>query len=76
MQKLVCKPTIPFIGEDYRIGRRTGKVERLPSGGGAPVPAGFNESMTLFDVLCSSLHLKKYILQISQATSCHCNICK
>ena len=45
---------ITFIGEDYRIGRRTGKVERLPSGGGAPVPAGFNESMTLFDVLCSS----------------------
>ena len=29
---------ITFIGEDYRIGRRTGKVERLPSGGGAPVP--------------------------------------
>ena len=45
---------ITFIGEDYRIGRRTGKVERLPSGGGEPVPAGFNESMTLFDVLCSS----------------------
>ena len=33
---------ITFIGEDYRIGRRTGKVERLPSGGGAPVPAGFS----------------------------------
>ena len=45
---------ITFTGEGYRVDRRTGKVERFPPEGGAPVPAGFNESMTVFDVLCSS----------------------
>lgn len=45
---------ITFVGEPYRIGRKTGKVERcLPDGGGF-VQAGFNESMTIFDVLCCS----------------------
>ena len=39
-----------FVARDYRIGRRTGRVERLPEG----THAGFNEVMTIFDVLCSS----------------------
>lgn len=41
---------IRFLACVYRIGRRTGRVERLPE----TVHAGFNEVMTLFDVLCES----------------------
>ena len=43
---------ITFVAAPYRVSRRTGLVERL--GGDAPVPAGFNESLTIYDVLCDS----------------------
>ena len=39
-----------FLACDYRIDRKTGRIERLPEG----VHAGFNETMTIFDVLCGS----------------------
>lgn len=45
---------ITFIGENYRIDRLTGKVDRCATDGAACVHAGFNESMTIFDVLCCS----------------------
>lgn len=41
---------IRFLACDYRVDRRTGRVERLPE----LVHAGFNEAMTIFDVLCES----------------------
>ncbi|MDE7261107.1 MAG: DUF3786 domain-containing protein [Oscillospiraceae bacterium] len=41
---------IRFLSRDYRVDRRTGRVERLPE----MVHAGFNEAMTIFDVLCES----------------------
>lgn len=41
-----------FLSCDYRIGRKTGRVERLDERG--PVHAGFNETLTIFDVLCES----------------------
>jgi len=41
-----------FVGQDYRINRKTGRVERLASG--EVIHAGFNETMTIFDVLCES----------------------
>jgi len=43
---------IRFVAQDYRIDRKTGRVERLADGGA--VHAGFNETMTIFDVLCES----------------------
>jgi len=43
---------IRFAAQDYRINRKTGRVERLASG--EAVHAGFNETMTIFDVLCES----------------------
>ncbi len=39
-----------FTAHDYRIDRRTGRVERLPEAS----HAGFNEVMTIYDVLCGS----------------------
>ena len=39
-----------FAARDYRISRKTGRIERMPE----EVHAGFNESMTIFDVLCCS----------------------
>lgn len=39
-----------FVSRDYRIDRRTGRVERMPEA----VHAGFNEVMTIYDVLCGS----------------------
>ncbi len=41
---------ISFLQSEYRISRQTGCVERLT--GKIPIQAGFEESMTLFDVLC------------------------
>lgn len=41
-----------FLSCDYRVNRRTGRVERLDAAG--PVHAGFNEVLTIFDVLCES----------------------
>ena len=43
---------LPFLACDYRIDRKTGRVERLDASG--PVHAGFNETLTIFDVLCES----------------------
>ena len=45
---------IPLAGEKFRIDRSTGRVDRLRSDGTGYVHAGFNESMTIFDVLCCS----------------------
>lgn len=39
-----------FVARDYRISRKTGRVERLPEAS----HAGFNEVLTIFDVLCGS----------------------
>lgn len=45
---------INFAGEKYRVSRLTGRVELcLPHEAGF-IHAGFNESMTIFDVLCCS----------------------
>lgn len=41
-----------FLSCDYRVNRRTGRVERLDAEG--PVHAGFNETLTILDVLCES----------------------
>lgn len=41
-----------FLACSYRINRQTGRVERMD--GGVPVHAGFNETLTVFDVLCES----------------------
>ncbi len=41
---------IRFLGGGYRISRRTGQVERIE--GKTYTQAGFEESMTIFDVLC------------------------
>lgn len=41
-----------FLSCDYRVDRKTGRVERLDRDG--PVHAGFNETLTIFDVLCES----------------------
>lgn len=41
-----------FLACGYQIDRETGRVERLDEG--APVHAGFNETLTIFDVLCGS----------------------
>ena len=41
-----------FLSCDYRVNRRTGRVERLDAAG--PVHGSFNEVLTIFDVLCES----------------------
>lgn len=41
-----------FAAQDYRIDRKTGRVELLANAG--PIHAGFNEVLTIFDVLCES----------------------
>ena len=43
---------ITFVAAPYRVNRKTGLVERLD--GAQPAPAGFNESLTIYDVLCDS----------------------
>lgn len=45
---------IPFVGEEYRVDRRTGKTEYASEKEGCYVPGDFNASMTIFDVLCCS----------------------
>lgn len=45
---------ITFIGETYRVDRIAGRVERCSQDGTTYTHAGFNESMTVFDVLCCS----------------------
>lgn len=41
---------IVFLGSMYRISKQAGKVERIE--GQTYIQAGFDESMTIFDVLC------------------------
>lgn len=43
---------ISFVGRTYRIDRKTGKVAWQSPDTDRYLPAGFNDSMTLFDVLC------------------------
>lgn len=45
---------ITFIARQYRVGRKTGRVEWSEDGFKSAVHGGFNESMTIFDVLCCS----------------------
>lgn len=43
---------LTFLACGYRIDRKTGRVERMDASGA--VHAGFNETLTIFDVLCES----------------------
>ncbi|MCI8505619.1 MAG: DUF3786 domain-containing protein [Lachnospiraceae bacterium] len=43
---------VNFIKRDYRINRNSGRVEWSPDGFLTKVHAGYNESMTIFDILC------------------------
>ncbi|MDD6212851.1 MAG: DUF3786 domain-containing protein [Clostridiales bacterium] len=45
---------IVFIGREYRINRSTGRVEWYREAWKEYVHASYNESMTIFDVLCYS----------------------
>ena len=43
-----------FVGREYRIGRKSGRAEWYSEAAGALIHAGYNESMTIFDVLAWS----------------------
>lgn len=45
---------LPFVGREYRIHRANGRVEWYSDTANAFVHAGYNESMTIFDVLAWS----------------------
>jgi hypothetical protein len=45
---------ITFISRLYRVGRKTGRAEWTEDGFKTAVHGGFNDSMTIFDVLCCS----------------------
>lgn len=45
---------IRFVGREYRIHRKSGRVEWYSDAAGAYVHAGYNECMTIFDVLAWS----------------------
>ena len=45
---------LSFVGRPYRISRQTGVVEWSEDGFQTYLEAGFNEAMTIFDVLCDS----------------------
>lgn len=45
---------IRFAGRDYRIDRRTGKVEWSEDGFGSAAEAGYDETLSIFDILCYS----------------------
>lgn len=45
---------LPFVGRDYRIGRKNGKVEWSEDNFLHAGPAGFNEALSIYDVLCCS----------------------
>ena len=45
---------IKFVGRDYRINRKTGKVEWSEDSYISFTDAGYNDSMSIFDVLCCS----------------------
>jgi len=42
---------LSFVGREYRIGRRSGRVEWSTDGFQTAYHAGYNDSMTIFDVL-------------------------
>ena len=43
-----------FVGRDYRIGRRNGKVEWTEDAFQNTTEAGYNEAMSIYDLLCDS----------------------
>ena len=43
---------LTFVSAPYRVSCKTGLVERLD--GARPAPAGFNECLTIYDVLCDA----------------------
>lgn len=43
---------LEFVGRDYRIGRKTGIVEWSEDAFQSAAEADYNESMTLYDILC------------------------
>ena len=43
---------LPLLAREYRVSRTTGRVEWSPDGFQTAEHAGFDESMTIFDVLC------------------------
>lgn len=45
---------ITFVSENYRINRKSGVVERSSDGFRSATEADYNESMTIYDVLCCS----------------------
>lgn len=45
---------LPFVGREYRISRSTGAVEWTEDGFVRCCPAGYNEAMSIYDVLCCS----------------------
>ena len=45
---------ITFVGRDYRIARKSGDIHWSDDGFMTCSPAGFNEVMTIYDVLCLS----------------------
>ncbi len=45
---------LPFVGRDYRVGRRTGVVEWSGDGFRTAHEAGFNEALSICDALCCS----------------------
>lgn len=45
---------IRFLGRDYRVGRRTGVAEWSADGFRTCTEGDYNESMTIYDVLCCS----------------------
>ena len=45
---------ITFVARPYRVGRKTGRVEWSEDGFKTAVHGSYNDSMTIFDVLCCS----------------------
>ena len=45
---------VRFTGKDYRIGRKDGAVSSSEDGFRTILEAGYNEAMTIYDVLCYS----------------------
>lgn len=43
---------LAFVSRSYRIARSDGRIEWGKDGFTAPVEAGYNEAMTIYDVLC------------------------
>lgn len=43
---------LDFVGKPYRINRRNGLVERIEADASQTIEAGYNEAMSIYDVLC------------------------